>query len=203
MGRKKINILVVLVFLGFLAHAQKNEGQNKADRIVRKGQLYGGISFAYGLMLEKTQNVFIQGDLGYMLNDFTSFRGDAYYFVNSVGKRPRFDMNHQIFLGADFHWTNNSAFTPHAGIQPGLALSRSSEYKSLEINNGNESLQKKISVAPVISTVFGCTYHAPKYFYMFVEGRYLFGIHMADTYPTHLDEIRFQFGLGWFVNFKN
>lgn len=195
---KKI-IILCLLLVPFLALGQDKEKVESRD-VVQAKQLYGGLGFSVGLMTEKTQNLFVQGDLGYFLHKNVSIRADAYYFVNSIGDRPRFKMNHQIFFGGDFHWPLKFGLTPHVGIQPGIAISQSSEYTTLNIETGEQ--YAKITVNPLISTVFGLTYHAPKYFYAYIEGRYLLGIHSADTYPTHLDEIRFQFGLGWFVNFK-
>lgn len=200
---EKVIGVVLFVFVFGAANAQSDSTDNQYSEMrVRQGQLYGGLSFALGFMTENTQNLFVQGDLGYHVHKNISIRADAYYFINSIGDRPRFDMNHQIFFGGDFHFPFKFGLTPHVGIQPGIAISRSSEYSTLNTSEFPPTLDRKVAVNPVISPVFGLTYHAPKYFYLFLEGRYIFGTHMANSYPTNLDEIRLQFGLGWFFNFK-
>lgn len=202
MEKEKVIALILLLFISGFSIAQTEQNNDQAENPVRKGQLYGGLSFALGFMTENTQNLYVQGDLGYFVHKNISIRGDGYYFVNAIGDRPRFDMNHQIFFGADFHLPTRIHLTPHVGLQPGVAISRSSEYQTLNIEGNTPVFERKIEANPVLSTVFGLTYHAPKYFYAFVEGRYLIGTHQANTFPTNLDELRVQFGLGWFLNFK-
>ena len=202
---EKTKVVLLSLLLCFSTWGTAQEEQNDISILknpVRNGQLYGGLSFALGFMTENTQNLFVQGDLGYFVHKNISIRADAYYFINSIGDRPRFDMNHQIFFGADFHLPTTIRLTPHVGLQPGVAISRSSEFQTLNTEQNPSELERSIEANPLISTVFGLTYHAPKYFYAFVEGRYLIGTHQANTFPTNLDELRIQFGLGWFFNFK-
>ena len=102
-------------------------------------------------------------------------------------------MNHQIYAGAFYHFTDTK-FQPYVGFQPGIAIARSSEYKTLDASTGET--KAKIAANPVGSAAAGFTYYGEKLFFLFVEGRYIFGKHKSDSNPIFLDEMRFSFGLG-------
>ena len=123
-------------------------------------------------------------------------RGDAYYFLNSFGDRPRFDMNHQIYMGTFYHFTDTK-FQPYIGFQPGIAITQSSEYETLNALSGE--LEAKVAVNPVGSFGGGISYYGEKIFFLFLETRYIFGKHKSNSYPVYLDELRFSFGLGFFI----
>jgi hypothetical protein len=151
-------------------------------------------AFSPGFLTENTQSVQLHGYLGF-LQDRIEMRGDIFYLLNQYGDRPRFDMNHQIYAGAFYHFSEKS-FQPYLGFQPGLALSRSSEHGTLDLESGE--IVHKVAVNPLISPVGGIKYYASHFFYAFLETRYIMGKHKANTYPVHLDEWRFAFGMGLF-----
>ena len=151
------------------------------------------LSFAPGLLTENTQSIQLHGYLGF-LKDRIHVRGDAFYLLNQFGDRPRFDMNHQLYFGAFYHFTDKQ-FQPYVGFQPGAALTRSSEYGALNETTGQ--LQYKTAINPVGSPVAGFSYYGEKLFFLFFETRYIFGKHKTNTYPVYLDELRFSFGLGF------
>jgi hypothetical protein len=179
---KKI-VLITFLFASMASFCQERDWKIKS-----------ALSFAPGILTEKTYTLQLQGYLGF-IQDKIEWRGEAFYFLNSFGDRPRFDMNHQIYTGAFYHFTE-SAFQPYVGFQPGIAISRSSEYGSL--NAETQALEYKIAVNPVGSVAGGFDFYGEKLFFLFVETRYIFGKHKADTYPIFLDEMRFSFGLGLF-----
>ena len=156
-------------------------------------RIKSALAFAPGLLTENTQTIQLQGYLGF-LHEKIEWRGEAFYFLNSFGDRPRFTMNHQLFSGAFYHFSEN-AFQPYVGFQPGIALAQSSEYGSL--NSETLELEYKKAINPVGSVAAGFDLFGEKLFFLFVETRYIFGKHKADTYPVYLDEWRFSFGLGW------
>lgn len=159
-----------------------------------RGKITSALSFAPGFLTEKTYSIQLQGYVGYLKNKI-EVRADAFYFLGSYGDRPRFSMNHQLFVGAMYHFTE-TAFQPYVGFQPGIALSQSSLYGTL--NNDSGEIEFKKTINPLGSAVVGFSYFGEKLFFVFVEGRYIFGKHKANTYPTFLDEARFSFGLGFF-----
>ncbi|MEX1001157.1 MAG: hypothetical protein WDZ35_03500 [Crocinitomicaceae bacterium] len=159
----------------------------------RNWKLNAALSFAPGFLTEKTQTIQLHGYLGFLKNKI-HLRGDGFYFLNSFGERPRFDMNHQLFSGAFYHFTEKK-LQPYIGFQPGIAISRSSEYYTL--NEENNELEREIAVSPLGSAVGGLHYYGEKLFFLFVEGRYIFGKHKSNSYPVYLDEFRISFGLGF------
>lgn len=161
----------------------------------RDWKINSAFSFAPGLLTEKTTTIQLHGYLGFLKNKI-HIRGDAFYFLNSFGDRPRFDMNHQIYTGAFYHFTETQ-FQPYVGFQPGIAIARSSEYQTLNSSNGQ--LEAKIKANPVGSAAAGFTYYGEKIFFLFFETRYIFGKHKSDSYPVFLDELRFSFGLGFYI----
>ena len=150
-------------------------------------------SFAPGFLTEKTQSIQLHGYLGFMKNRI-HVRGDGYYFLGHFGERPRFTMNHQLYFGAFYHFSDK-AFQPYVGFQPGIALSQSSEYATW--SDELQALEFKKTVNPVGSPAAGFTYYGEKYFFLFAETRYIFGKHKTNSYPIFLDEWRFSFGLGF------
>jgi len=153
------------------------------------------ISFSTGLLTEKTRTTQLQGTLEIRPKmSRISVRSDVFYFLNSVGDRPRFSMNHQLYLGA-FYRFSDAALQPFIGFQPGIAYSQSSEFATLNAKTG--TLDYKKTINPVGSIAGGLDFFSEKLFFMFVETRYIFGKHKSDTYPVFLDEWRFSFGLGF------
>ena len=76
-------------------------------------------------------------------------------------------------------------------------MARSSEYQTIDPETGEA--RAKIGFNPLASGVLGAKYYANRFFFCFLETRYIMGKHKADTYPVHLDEWRFAFGLGIFL----
>jgi len=184
---KKIIVVCLFTFAGIFASAQSD-----SIRTPKNWKIKTALSFAPGLLTEKTYSLQLQGYLGFM-QDKIEWRGEAFYFLNSYGQRPRFSMNHQLYMGAFYHFTETS-FQPYVGFQPGIALSQSSEYGSL--NATTQQIEYKKTLNPVGSIAGGFDFFGEKLFFLFVETRYIFGKHKSDTYPIYLDEWRFSFGLG-------
>jgi len=152
-------------------------------------------SIAVGLQTEKTYSFSLQGYAGF-LKKKVEMRGDIFFFLGQEGDRPRFSMNHQLLTGAFYHFSEKS-FQPYVGLQPGVAMSQSSEYGTLD--EATNTIKYKITMNPIASGVLGFKYYAPRMFYLFVETRYVMGKHKSNTYPVHLDEWRAAFGLGLFL----
>lgn len=181
-----------IALLGCLLLALNSFAQEKKWRISDDWRINAALSFAPGLQTEKTQSISLNGYLGF-LKDRIHIRGDGFYFLNQFGDRPRFTMNHQLYFGALYHFSEKQ-FQPYIGFQPGAALTQSSEYGTLNSETGEVEYKKSIN--PVGSPVAGFTYYGEKFFFLFFETRYIFGKHKTNSYPVYLDELRFAFGLG-------
>jgi hypothetical protein len=177
-------IIVVICLTTLPGRAQDNE------RTTYKAAL----SFSPGLITENTTTTQLHGFFGVRPKaGKIELRGDGFYFLNSQGDRPRFSMNHQLYAGA-FYRFSDKAFQPYLGIQPGIAYSQSSEFG---VPNDAGELTYKKTINPVGSFAGGLSFYGEKIFFVFAETRYIFGKHTSDTYPIFLDEWRFSFGLGF------
>ncbi len=186
-----VRVNIYKLFLLVLLFSIQNVNAQKE----RDWQVKTTLSFAPGFLTENTKTIQLQGSLGF-LRDKIELRGDGFYFINSFGDRPRFNMNHQLFSGAFYHFSDKN-FQPYIGFQPGIALSQSSEYLTYDSEKGD--FESKISINPVASVSGGFELYAEKWFYLFFESRYIFGKHTSDTHPIYLDEFRVSFGLGFFL----
>lgn len=153
------------------------------------------LSFAPGWLTENTRTNNLQASFAFHPKEGRiELRGDGFYFLNSVGDRPRFTINHQLFAGA-FYKFSDKQLQPYLGFQPGIAYSQSSEHGSLDQATGNIIFKKTIN--PVGAFAGGIEFFAEKLFFCYFETRYIFGKHKSDTYPIFLDELRLSFGLGF------
>ena len=180
----KKTLLIVFIFISFAGFSQERDWKIKS-----------GFGFAPGLLTEKTYTAQVHGILGFMKNKI-ELRGEAFYFLDSFGDRPRFSMNHQLFTGAFYHFSEKK-FQPYVGFEPGIAWTQSSEYGTYNQTSGQVEYKKALN--PVGSLTAGFDLFGEKIFFLFAETRYIFGKHKTNTYPVFLDEWRFSFGLGFYI----
>lgn len=183
---RKIVLISCVLAAAFYSVAQEKEN--------RDWKLNASLAFSPGFLTENTQTIQLHGYVGY-LHDRIHIRGDGFYYLSAFGDRPRFDMNHQLYAGAFYHFMDKN-FQPYVGFQPGIAIARSSEYGTLDQESGE--LEYKIATNPVGSAVGGFSYYGEKLFFLFFESRYIFGQHKSNSYPVYLDEFRISFGLGFY-----
>jgi hypothetical protein len=164
------------------------------ENVLKDWRLKSALAFSPGFLTENTKTVNLHGYIGGVHNNKIEWRGDGFYFLNSFGKRPRFSINHQLYAGAFYHFLDKY-FQPYVGFQPGVAFSKSSEFGVLNIDTGQ--LEYKTTINPVGSLIGGFDLYAQKWFFMFIEGRYIYGKHKSNSYPVYLDEFRLSFGFGF------
>lgn len=174
-------ILILTISISTLTFSQERDWKIKS-----------ALSFAPGILTENTYTIQLQGYLGFLQHKI-ELRGEAFYYLDAFGDRPRFNFNHQLYTGALYHFSENS-FQPYLGFEPGIAYAQSSEYGSYDATSGDVVYKKAVN--PVGSVVGGFDLFGEKFFFLFVETRYIFGKHKTNTYPVYLDEWRFSFGLG-------
>lgn len=190
MESRKISILaIILPFFSLFSVAQENPQQYIHRNLSRTT-----LTFSTGyLTASKVSSVYLTGNIEYYTNPFISVRGDGYLFINnlSVPKNTNTyvpNQNHNLLFGALYHFKTNNHFDPYAGLQPGIALSQSKN--NLETSS--------ITANPIISPSIGFNYYAKKYAHLFIHARYISGNHLSDArQPMRLNEIRFEFGLGF------
>lgn len=179
---------IVLLLLSFSFNSFSQDFETKDWRI------NSALGFSIGYLSESTRSSNVHGFLGVLFKDKIELRGDAFYFLGNTGYRPRFSKNNQIMAGAFYHFSNKK-FQPYLGFQPGIAISQSSEFGTLNSATGNIDYQTTFN--PIFSTAGGFTLYAQKWFLMFVEIRQNFGKHKSNSFPVYLDEFRFSFGFGF------
>ena len=182
---KKI-IILLFIITSFNSFSQEFE--------VKDWHINTALGFSVGYLTENTTSSNIHGFLGLLFKDKIELRGDSYYFLGNSGHRPRFSKNHQIFAGAFYHFRDQK-FQPYLGFQPGIAISQSSEFGTLNSSTGEVEYQTTIN--PMMSFAGGFTLYAQKWFLIFAEIRQNFGKHKSNSYPVYLDEFRFSFGFGF------
>lgn len=172
-------------------------GISQDVEIIEKAKVKVALSFSAGFLTENTQTTQLHGVIGFRPKmGKVELRGDGFYFLNSFGDRPRFSMNHQLFAGAFYRFSNKN-FQPYIGLQPGVAYSQSNEIGTFNSETSKVEYQKTFN--PVFSAVGGVELYASKLFYMFAETRYIMGKHKSNGFPVFLDELRFSFGLGFHI----
>ncbi|MFD1553147.1 hypothetical protein DNU06_12515 [Putridiphycobacter roseus] len=153
-----------------------------------------GLYYSAGFLTEQTQTSNAHLSVGFLKNKIEGSL-DLFYFLNAQGERERFNFNHQLFLGANYYFMVNK-IKPYVGVQVGLASSESSEYG---VFNTNNELVYESSINPLTSFNFGVKYAVSERFNITFSGRQIFGKHLANSYSTYLDELRFSFGINYSI----
>lgn len=167
--------------------------QNSTEPVVRKGLLNATGTISFGGMTKHEQtNIYLHGLGEYLVNDWNSLRSDIYFYLKS-GDKQMLELNHQLFVGAAFHFNSNHQFVPYVGLQPGLALTQANFVTIQGVTNN-------VEVSPLISVAMGFNYYASKWFHLFIDGRYVSGKHLSNQKKIDLDELRISFGLGFNIN---
>ncbi|MFK8039620.1 MAG: hypothetical protein AB8B74_15115 [Crocinitomicaceae bacterium] len=164
-------------------------GQNEYD-----WQLKAGISYGHGFITEQTQTLQGQFNLGLEKDNFEA-RLDAFYLFKQQGDRVRFLKNNQVFLGGYYYFLKNN-LRPYCGAQIGFAHAQSTEYGTL---NEKNSLETESAINPIASFGAGMDYKLNQRLDLSIECRQIFGKHIANSYPTYLDEFRISIGVGIYL----
>ena len=168
-------------------------------------------TFGIGHMTkENLTSLFLPTSMDYYIDDRVSVRNDAVFFLGHEGN-PSFGFlkNHAIFSGISYHLTKNKQFDPYVGLQSGMAiaqygiigdptlidLSPDAPYsKFWLLANGGKS---NTTLNALISPHVGLNYFAKNYFHLFMDVRYIYGNYHSNYPMVSLNEIRFEFGLGF------
>lgn len=195
-------ILFILLGLPAFLFAQQESQQFIHKYLVRAdGSIEPGVMFKSGM-----NNVYINGNLEYYLDNVVSFRGDANYLMGSTGISDDsigLKDNHSILIGPVFHFHTNGHFDPYLVIQPGLAYTSSYRqyYTGGKVDDDHKQKENYNAVLSPIGTIgLGFNYYFQRFAHLFLETRYVHGNHLSDApSPLSLDELRITFGLGFNV----
>lgn len=188
---EKITALT-LTFL--LSISQVVQAQNASKKEIDRTHLIStNLAFTPSIIFQESLNLFyINGALTFYPTPKVSFRGDAAFSFREFNNEGNIDIRyHSVFFGACYHFTENGAFDPFVGIQPGFSFLERSYTSILPFEN---IIQEYIPNASVIA---GLNFYVNRYFSLFANVRYVYGQPMRNTtVGSGLHEIRFAFGLG-------
>jgi outer membrane protein W len=104
-------------------------------------------------------------------------------------------MNHQAFFGGFYYFLKEN-FRPYLGAQFGLAYAQSTEYGIID---SEDILELKPAFNPLASVGLGFDYKLNSRLDLNFECRQILGKHIANSYPTYLDEFRISIGIGFYL----
>jgi hypothetical protein len=189
-------IFILLAFLSPIFSV----GQD-ADRVIRKGLLACKGTLAIGAPMDYSgTNMYISGNLQYYTEDNTSYRGEIWVFLGTDGDKKLFKHNHTLFTNFNYHFSTQNNLDPYIGIGPGVSWTELKEPEDLTLADEKYTISNyPRSVSPIATLTIGLNYYT-KFAHLFVEAKYVQGIHLSDISPVSLNELRIAFGFGFTIN---
>lgn len=189
---KKI-ILSLLLFIPFIVLSQDTE------RVIRKGLCAGKGTLAIGKPYGyEGTNMYVSGNLQYYLENNISFRGEIWLFLGTDGEEELFKQNSTLFTNFNYHLTTKNNIDPYIGIGPGVSWTQLKEPDHIMLVD-NSSSSYSGTASPVASITAGINYYT-KWAHLFIEAKYVHGIHLSDVPSVSLNELRIAFGFGFNIN---
>lgn len=193
------NIFIVLLICKFYASsAQPVEAQFIHKHLVRAdASIIAGV-----LLKDNINNVHLNGNLEYYLDNKISVRGDCNYMLGSNGltiDSMGLKDNHSVMLGVVYHFHTNNHIDPYFILQPGFTYTSSynAGYTRFLQDNAKTIYYKPV-ISPLATAGFGFNYYFQRFAHLFLETRYVYGQHLSDApKPISLEEFRITFGLGF------
>jgi len=177
--------------------------QEENAQFIHKHLTRATASIVAGVMLKNNiNNVHVNGNLEYYLDNKISIRGDFNYMLGSSGLTADsmgLKDNHSILLGAVYHFHTANHFDPYLILQPGFAYTSSynAKYSSL-LQDNTKIIYYKPVISPLATVGLGFNYYFQRFAHLFLETRYVYGQHLSDApKPISLQELRITFGLGF------
>jgi len=188
--------LLIILILPALAVAQESRQFITKGLFACKGTLAAGKTTGF-----KATNMYISGNLEYYLEDNISFRGGLYIFLGSSGSSHPFSKNSTCFTGFCYHVRTHGHLDPYLGLEPGISWTQLKR----PANPASEPYPYNLSqypqsASPVASVTAGINYYAANWTHLFIEVKYVHGVHTSDIPAVSLDEFRFAFGFGFNIN---
>jgi hypothetical protein len=194
----KRNLIFLFVCLTTVLFAQQENTQFIHKHLVRAD---ASIVAGY-LFKENINNVHVDGNAEYYVDNKVSIRGSATYMLGSSGlTKDSIGLKdfHTIMLGGAYHFHTNGHFDPYFIFQPGLAYT--SSYKAKYIGNPDDRTKVATyggALTPLATAGLGFNYYFQRFAHLFLETRYVYGRHLSEApSPVSLQELRVTFGLGF------
>ena len=185
----------VVLFLLFPLALFAQESERFVDKglLGCKGTLAVGFPTAY-----KGTNMYISANMEYYTHKNISYRGGLYIFLGTSGEDDVLAKNHTLFTGFYYHFKTKNHLDPYIGLEPGVSWTQLERPDSLF----NEPYPYNISgyqqtLSPVASFSAGINYYATKWSHLFIEAKYVYGIHASDVPAVSLSEVKLAFGFGF------
>jgi hypothetical protein len=194
----KKNCFIALVLLSTVLLAQQEDGQ-----YIHKNLTRATASIVAGSMLHyNINNVHLNGNFEYYLDNKISIRGDINFLMGSKGLTTDslgLKDEHSLMLGAIYHFHTKNHVDPYFIIQPGFAYT--SSYKEIATNLPDKSttnVNYKAVISPLATAGLGLNYYFERFAHLFIETRYVYGNHLSEApKPISLQELQITFGLGF------
>ena len=189
-------IILLFTLLPFITLAQDNE------RVIRKGLLGGKGTLALGTPTDyEGTNMYVSGNIQYYVQENISYRGEIWFFLGSDGDKNLFKQNSTLFTNFNYHIKTKNNIDPYIGIGPGFSWTQLKEPQSILLVADNNTALSSYSatISPVASITAGINYYT-KWAHLFIEAKYVHGIHLSDVSAVSLNELRIAFGFGWNIN---
>lgn len=173
--------------------------EEKEGTFIHKGLFCARGAISYGKMLDlNANNIYLDGNIEYYLNEKVSLRGDGFWFVNAFNGNKPFELHHSLFAGPVFHFKTQSPFDPYFMLEPGINLARASDPcfgdPCITVAPPEEM---ELTATPLISPGIGFNYYGSRWFHIWCNVRFVSGKFMDNYNSVALNEFRFSFGLGF------
>ena len=120
-----------IVIIGMVLLSNSMLAQQENRQFIHKHLVLADASIVAGNMFKSgSNNVYLNGNLEYYLDNKVSVRGDANWMAgtqNKVDKTRGLNEYYSVLLGCAFHLPSASHFDPYFILQPGLAYTASFE----------------------------------------------------------------------------
>ena len=193
---RKLILILPLLFGAFL-QGQSAEGVH--DGMFRfQGTLALGL--APSKLMRSEQRYYIYGELEYLLDDHWGLNGSVFANLGSSEKVKLFGGGevedgyiHSILAGPVYHFFPNQAFDLHAGIQPGISLTR------MVYNSPLDAVIEDNQISPTASGFVGAAYYG-SFFHLFAQARYVNSVFSSNDAYRRFNDLRLCIGLGFNFN---
>jgi hypothetical protein len=194
MAKKVIlKLMLILALPGFVAAQQKDSTASLSKRLIVQATISPGYMFSKGLW-----NSYFHSTLEWCFDKRVSIRADGFYFFSSQGDYQPFKINHNLLLGAFYHFPKKKGDF-YFGVQPGAACVQQYSY----IYNDSTITNPKLQVAPIMTAAIGASYFFWKYMNLFAAVKFVHGTYIPQYgKPISLNELRISAGVGWHIQFK-
>jgi hypothetical protein len=183
--------LFILLLFPFIGLSQESK------KFVAKGLFSGKGTLAIGLPTAYSgTNMYISGNLEYYLEENISFRGGIWIFLGTSGAEDLFAKNSTLFTGFYYHFKTKNNIDPFVGLEPGISWTQLKKPDDSSSYPNNISSYPQ-SISPVVSVAAGINYYATNWVHLFVEAKFVHGVHTSDIPSVSLNEFRIAFGFGF------